>query len=119
MLVQHHPAGGYLEFITIENTVMLRCHWPVDLADDEWIDIQNHYNLASYLRAINDAISTGNGETQGITGGYLRLTSITDGYAIEFSRPLDGWSALSLRLHVRRPITELLPQQHSLTSGPP
>jgi hypothetical protein len=105
--VQHHPAGGYLEFIIIADTIALRCHWPVDLADDEWIDIQNHYNLRSYLRAVDDAISTGNGEARGITGGYLRFTSIVDGFAIEFSRPQDGWSAISLRLLARRPIIDL------------
>jgi len=117
--VQLHPAGGFLELIIIENTVALRCHWPVDLAADEWIDIQNNYSLGSYLRAIGDVISTGNGETRGISGGYLRLTSIEGGYAIEFSRPLDGWSAISLRLNIRRPITELMPQRHRLTTGSP
>jgi hypothetical protein len=115
LLVQRHPAGGYFEFIIIEDTVALRCHWPGDLADDEWIDIQNHYNLASYLQAVDDAISTGNGEVQGIADGYLRFTSMVDGFAIEFSRPQDGWSAISLRLLVRRPIIELLPQRHGLS----
>jgi hypothetical protein len=89
------------------------------LADDEWIDIQNHYNLASYLQAVGDAISTGNGEAEGIGGGYLRFTSIVDGFAIEFSRPEDGWSAISLRLLVRRPIVELLPQRYGLSEPVP
>ena len=108
MLVQRHPAGGYLEFIITETMVALRCHWPIDLTDDEWVDIQNNYSIAGYLQAVDDAVSTGMGQAQGITGGYLRIISVADGFVIEFSRPQYGWTASSLRLHVRRPIAELL-----------
>lgn len=109
ILVQRHPAGGCLEFIIMEATVALRCHWPIDLTDDEWIDIENNYSITGYLQAVDDAISTGNGLAQGITSGYLRIISVPDGFVIEFSRPQEGWSASSLSLHLRRPIVELLP----------
>jgi hypothetical protein len=110
MMIWPHPAGGYFEFVIIGNSVALRCHWPVDLADDEWIDIENHYDVAGYLQAVDDAISTGDGKARGIDGGYLRITSVVDGFAIEFSRPQSGWSARSLRLRIGRPIAELLPR---------
>jgi len=56
-------------------------------------------------------MSTGNGEAQGISGGYLRVISIADGFIIEFSRPQDGWSASALRLRIRRPTSDLLPRR--------
>jgi hypothetical protein len=108
MLAQHHQADGYVEFVASNDVVALRCHWPADLKADDWIDIQNHYPILGYQQAVNDSMSTGNGETQGISGGYLRVTSISDGFIIEFSRSQDGWSASSLRLHIRRPISDLL-----------
>jgi hypothetical protein len=117
MLAQQHPAGGYLEVVAGSNAVSLRCHWPVDLKADEWADIQNDYPIVSYLQAVDDSMSTGNGETQGISGGYLRIISIADGFIIEFSRPQNGWSASSLRLHVRRPISDLLPRPESCLAG--
>ncbi len=95
----------------MNDSVALRCHWPVDLEADEWIDIQNRFAIAGYLRAVDDAMSTGSGEAKGLTGGFLRITSTAGGFAIEFSRPEGGWSASSLRLHVRRPMAELLPQR--------
>lgn len=117
MLAQHHPAGGYFEFVASDEVVALRCHWPADLQADDWIDIQNDYHMLSYLRAVDDSMVTGNGEAHGITGGYLRVSSISDGFILEFSRPQDGWSASSLRLHIRRPISDLLPRRNS-SSGP-
>jgi hypothetical protein len=117
MLAQHHPAGGYFEFVAGNDVVALRCHWPVDLMADEWIDIQNDYHMLSYLQAVDDSMSTGNGETQGISGGYLKVSTIADGFIIEFSRPQDGWSASSLRLHIRRPITDLLLKCDSLSGS--
>ena len=113
MLAQHHPADGYLEFVASNDVVALRCHWPADLKADDWIDIQNSYHILSYLQAVDDSMSTGNGEARGISGGYLRVISIADGFIIEFSRPQDGWSASSLRLHIRRPISDLLPRRNS------
>jgi hypothetical protein len=117
MLVERHPAGGYLEFILRETAITLRCHWPIDLTDDEWIDIQNDYDIAGYLRAVDDALSTGNGLAQGINGGYLRIISVAGGFVIEFSRPQGGWSASSLRLHLGRPIAELLPYRDGLSES--
>lgn len=117
MIAQHHPAGGYLEFVTSNDVVALRCHWPADLRADDWIDIQNHYYLLRYLQAVDDSMSTGNGEAPGISGGYLRVTSIADGFILDFSRPQDGWAASSLRLHIRRPISDLLLRRSS-PSGP-
>ena len=119
MLSQHHPAGGYFEFVASNDLVALRCHWPVDLMADEWIDIQNEYRILGYLQAVDDSMSTGKGEAQGISGGYLRVISIADGFIIEFSRPQDGWSASSLRLHIRRPISDLLPRPESCLAGLP
>ena len=57
------------------------------------------------------------GSRLGPTGGYLRMISIVGGFVIEFSRPQDGWSACSLRLHVKRPIAELLPQRDGLSES--
>src|SRR5579863_8665893 len=94
MLAQSHPADGYVEFVANSDTVALRCHWPADLKADDWIDIQNHYSIVSYLQAVDDSMATGNGEAHGISGGYLRVTSSDDGgFTIEFSRPQDGWLA--------------------------
>ncbi len=119
MLAQHHPAGGYFEFVASDDVVALRCHWPVDLNADEWVDIKNDYHIRSYLQAVDDSMSTGNGEAQGISGGYLRVSSIADGFILEFSRPQDGWSASSLRLHIQRPISDLLPRPGSSLAGLP
>lgn len=110
MLAHSHPAGGFIEFAVNNDGIVLRCHWPADLESDDWIDIQNHYPVLSYLQAIDDSMSTGNGEAQGTSGGYLRIISIADGFIIEFSRPQDGWSASALRLRIRRPISDLLPR---------
>lgn len=109
MLAKHHQADGYIEFVASSDVVELRCHWPADLKADDWIDIRNHYPILGYLQAVNDSMSTGNGEAQGISGGYLRVISVPDGFIIEFSRPEDGWSGSSLRLHIRQPISDLLP----------
>lgn len=118
MLAQSHPADGYVEFVANSDTVALRCHWPADLKADDWIDIQNHYSIVSYLQAVDDSMTTGNGEAHGISGGYLRVTSSDDGgFTIEFSRPQGGWLASALRLHIRRPISDLLPRRSS-PSGP-
>jgi hypothetical protein len=117
MLALHHPDGGYLEFVVSKDFIALRCHWPADLRADEWIDIQNHYDILSYLQAVDDSMLTGNGEAPGISGGHLRVTSTTDGFILEFSRPQDGWSASSLGLHIRRPISDLLPRRNS-PAGP-
>jgi hypothetical protein len=114
VLVECHSAEGYLELVTADDSVVLRCHWPVDLEVDEWIDIQNRFAMAGYLRAVDDAMSTGSGEVKGVVGGFLRITSIVEGFAIEFSRPEGGWSASSLRLHVRRSFAELLPQRSTI-----
>ena len=111
MLAHIHSADGFVEFVANNDVVVLRCHWPADLEADDWIDIQNHYPMLDYWQAVNDSMSTGNGEARGISGGYLRIISIADGFIIEFSRPQDGWSASALRLHIRRPISDLLPRQ--------
>jgi hypothetical protein len=117
MLAQHHPSGGYFEFVANNDVVTLRCHWPADLKIDEWIHIQNHYHILNYLQAVDDSMSTGNGEAQGISGGYLRVISIAEGFIIEFSRPQNGWSASSLRLHVQRPISDLLLKRDGLSGS--
>jgi hypothetical protein len=117
MIAQHHPAGGHFELVNSDDVVVLRCHWPADLKADEWIDIQNHYPILDYLQAVGNSMSTGTGEAQGISGGYLRISAIADGFIVEFSRPQYGWSASSLQLHIRRPISDLLPKRDSL-GGP-
>jgi hypothetical protein len=111
VLEERHPAEGFFELVTLNGFVDLRCHWPVDLQSDEWIDIQNQFAMADYLRAVDDAMSTGSGEAKGVTGGCLRIISTLEGFAIEFSRPEGGWSASSLRLQVRRSLAELLPHR--------
>jgi hypothetical protein len=111
MLVQSHPADGYVELLPDNDVVALRCHWPVDLKADDWIDIENHYPMLSYLQAVNDSISTGIGGALGVSGGYLRIISMADGFIIEFSRPQGGWSASALRLRIMRPISDLLPRR--------
>jgi hypothetical protein len=98
--------------------MVLRCHWPVDLEDDEWVDIQNRYSMSSYVQAVSNAMATGNGEAPGVTGGFLRIKSLADGFNIEFSRPETGWFATSLQLHVKRPIGEL-PGTPAVRSGAP
>jgi hypothetical protein len=108
VLVDRHPAGGYLNLAVKSDLVALCCHWPFDVEDDQWIDIKNCFSVSSYLLAVGNAISDGGGEAPGIAGGFLRIRSLKDGFAIEFSRPQAGWSASSLQLHVRRPIGELL-----------
>ncbi len=110
MLIDRHPAGGYLELTSEGNFVVLRCLWPFDLEDDEWISIRNRYHLSSYLRAVDSAITKGAGKAQGVDGGFLEIVCLNDGLAIEFSRPQAGWSASSLQLHVRRPVGELVLQ---------
>ena len=110
MLVDSHPAGGYFELRIEEDLVVMDCHWPFDLNRDEWIDIQNRYRMPNYRRAVSDAMENGSGEVQGIAGGTLQITSLDDGFAIEFSRPQHGWSASSLELHVKRPVSDLLPR---------
>lgn len=112
MLVDCHPAEGYIELAIEGDLVALCCHWPFDLEDDQWIDIKNRYRVADYLRAVDHAMAYGYGEVPGIAGGFLRIRSLGDGFDIEFSRPQAGWSASSLQLRVRRPVSELL-LQHS------
>lgn len=109
MLVDRHPAGGHFEIVSGGGLVALRCHWPFDSDHDEWIDIENTYHAPNYLRAVDDAMTSGNGLAHGVTGGLMRVTSLDNGFFLEFSRPQSGWSASSLRLHVRRPIADLLP----------
>lgn len=111
MLVDRHPAGGYFELATDGLQVALRCHWPVDLDDDEWVDIRNLYSLSSYVQAVRTAMRTGSGELPGIAGGFLRIRSLAAGFQIEFSRPQTGWCASSLQLYVRRPVGELMLQE--------
>jgi hypothetical protein len=67
----------------------------------------NTHNQA-YLRAVKDAMTSGTGLAHGIAGGLMRITALDDGFFLEFSRPQSGWSANSLRLHVRHPIGDLL-----------
>jgi hypothetical protein len=107
VLLRRHPAGGLLDLAAEGDVMVLRCHWPVDLEDDEWIDIQNRYSMSSYVRAISNAMTTGNGEASGVAGGFLRFNSLSDGFHIDFSRPEIGWLAASLLLYVKRPIGEL------------
>jgi len=108
VLVDRHPAGGYFEFVFDGDFIVLRCRWPFDLLEDEWISIQNRYQLSSYQRAVDNAMANGTGKAQGVNGGFLEIASVNDGFIIEFSRPQTGWSASSLQLHVRRPLNELL-----------
>ena len=108
MLIDRHPAGGYFDLAMEGDVMVLRCHWPFDLTDNEWIDIQNRYAMSSYVRAVSNAMTTGNGEAPGVAGGFLRIKPLTDGFQIEFSSPQTGWFATSLQLHVKRPIGELL-----------
>jgi hypothetical protein len=109
VLVDSHPAGGFLELSFGDEYIVLNCHWPFDLEEDDWIDIQNTYYLSSYLHAVSNAMTNGNGQTHGIRGGSLHITNLDDGFAIEVSRPASGWPASSLELRVRRPIEGLLP----------
>lgn len=108
MLVDRHPAGGHVELVSGGGLVSLRCHWPFDAGNDEWIDIENTYHVPNYLRAVDDAMTSGSGLAHGITGGLIRVTSLDDGFFLEFSRPQSGWSASSLRLRVTRPVGDLL-----------
>ena len=111
MIIQRHPVDGYLDLVFEEDAVALYCHWPVDQKTREWIDIANLFDRAGYTQAVRDAVATGIGKARGITGGYLLITAIGDGCAVEFSRPQDGWAATSLRIFVRRPLADLL-QRH-------
>jgi hypothetical protein len=108
VLVDRHPAGGYFEFVFDGDFIVLRCRWPFDLSEDEWISIQNRYRVSSYQRAVDNAMANGTGKAQGVDGGFLEIASVNEGFTIEFSRPQTGWSASSLQLHVRRSLDELL-----------
>ena len=108
MLVDCHPAGGYLKLTNESDLVALSCHWPFDLDDDQWIDINNRFRITDYLLAVDNAMADGNGEAQGIVGGFLKIRSLDDGFVIAFSRPQAGWSASSLELRIRRPIRDLV-----------
>jgi hypothetical protein len=110
VFIDCHPAGGYLELVPDGDFVVLRCHWPFDVADDEWVNIQNRYLLTDYRQAVNSAMISGTGKAQGVDGGFLKISRLNDGFALEFSRPQTGWSASSLQRHVKRPVAELLPQ---------
>ena len=109
MLVDSHPAGGFVELAFGDECIVLNCHWPFDLDKEDWIEIQNTYHMSSYLRAVSNAMTNGSGQARGIWGGSLHITNLDDGFAIEVSRPACGWSASSLKLHIRRPIEGLLP----------
>jgi hypothetical protein len=108
VLVDSHPAGGYLKLAIENDLVVLCCHWPFDLEDDQWIDIKNRFHTSNYLLAVDNAMADGYGEAPGIAGGFLQIRSLGDVFDMEFSRPQTGWSASSLQLRVRRPIGELL-----------
>lgn len=110
MLIDSHPAGGYFELCFKDECIVLNCHWPFDLEEDDWIDIQNIFYVSSYLHAVSNAITNGKGQARGIRGGALYITDLDDGFAIEVSRPVNGWPASSLELRVRRPVEDLLPQ---------
>ncbi len=105
-----HSGDGYLRLVGGEGFITLNCHWPFDLAMDEWINIENSFSTLDYLRAINDAMATGKGAARGINGGFMEVALQDDGFTIEFSRPQAGWSATSLHLHIRRPVDDLLRQ---------
>lgn len=108
MLVDRHPAGGFVELVFDGDFIVLRCRWPLDLSEDDWIDIHNRYHVSNYQRAVDNAMANGTGKAPGVDGGFLEIGSVKDGFTIEFSRPQTGWSAGSLQLHVRRPLDELL-----------
>jgi len=118
MLVDGHPAGGYLQLTIESDLVSLCCHWPFDLEDDQWIDIKNRFRISNYRLAVDNAMTHGDGEALGIAGGFLRIRTLNGGFAIEFSRPQTGWSACSLQLHVKRPIRELLPRRSNGIDNP-
>lgn len=118
MLVDSHPAGGYLKLTSESDLVALTCHWPFDLKYDQWIDINNSFRMGDYLLAVDSAMADGNGEVQGIGGGFLRFRSLDDGFVIAFSRPHVGWSASSLELRIRRPIRDLVLPQSDGTDEP-
>ena len=111
VLVDSHPAEGYLELAIEGDLVALYCHWPFDLEDDQWIDIKNRFQVSDYLLAVDHAMTYGYGEVPGIAGGFLKIGPMGDGFVIEFSRPQAGWSASSLQLRVWRPVSELLLQR--------
>jgi hypothetical protein len=111
VLVDCHTTEGYLELNIEGDLVALCCHWPFDLEDDQWINIKNNFHVADYLLAVDSAMADGYGEAPGITGGFLRIKSLSYGFDIEFSRPQAGWSASSLQLRVGRPVRELLLQR--------
>jgi hypothetical protein len=101
---------GYLTVANTGDVITLRCHWPFDFIEDEWINIENSYHASSYLRAVDDALTSGWGSACGIAGGYLHITTLGDRFTLEFSRPSSGWSASSLRLRVDRPVSDLQPE---------
>ena len=108
MQVSYHACIGYFELASEGGLIMLRCHWPFDLSEDAWIDIKNRYYVADYSRAILDAVNNGKGKAWGIAGGFLKVTSSGDEFAIDFSRPESGWFASSLQLPVRQSVDNLL-----------
>jgi hypothetical protein len=105
-----HSGDGYLTLAGGEELITLNCHWPFDLAMDEWINIENSFSTLDYLKAINDARATGKGTARGINGGFMEVALQADGFTIEFSRPQAGWFATSLQLHIQRPVDDLLLQ---------
>jgi len=107
MLLARHPAGGYLEFVSDSEFAALRCLWPFDLFEGEWITIQNRYHASGFRRAVDSAMSHDVGKAQGVGGGFLEIASVGDGYTINFSRPQTGWLARSLQLNIGRPLAEL------------
>jgi hypothetical protein len=108
VIVRRQAAGGYLELVIAADIVELRCHWLLDLVENEWFDMESHYYLADYLLAIDDALSAGHGKARGNGGCDLTLTSAADGFEIQLSRPEDGWPTRSLQLHIARPMAELM-----------
>ena len=125
LISQRHPADGYFEIYQNADKVTVRCKWPFDVAADDWIEIQNAFKIADYASAVALAQVSGRGEAPGIEGGSIVIEASPAGAAptiVKISNSAHGWAAKSLRLHISRPVKDLVPVNlagHGRTRPPP
>lgn len=110
LVVYNHPVEGHFEVNQNAKRISVTCRWPFDLEANDWIEIQNVFDLDEYSSAVANAMASGRGKAQGMQGGSIVIEYSCGNREtiVEISNNARGWAAKSLRLKIAKPITNFV-----------
>lgn len=76
-LTYRHPVEGSMSWTKEGDVVRFSCRWPFDLSTDEWIEVSNELDHATYVRELDTLRKVGHCLIKGKRSGCMEFTVIS------------------------------------------